>query len=142
MNVVKLKLKDPKPFDGKPTTPFISWWESILEFISFCPNSTDAQRIAWISTLLSGMAFDWHQHHRWTMEDGETWALYVANLRMEYQDWQEGTNTQRKLGELEYKDDIKEYLMEFRALNIYTCYMRESLQEKINQVILRTIIDM
>ena len=25
-NVAKLKLKDPEKFDGKPTSPFTSWW--------------------------------------------------------------------------------------------------------------------
>jgi len=45
-NVAKLKHKDPKSFDGKPTTPFTLWWESVVEFISFYPDSTDAQQIA------------------------------------------------------------------------------------------------
>jgi len=141
-NVAKLKLKDPKPFDGKPTTPFTSWWESVVEFISFYPDSTDAQRIAWIRTLLSGTALDWHQHRRRTMGDRDTWALYATHLQAEYRDPQEGANAQRRLGELEYKGDIKAYLTEFRALNIYARCTGESLQEKINLAMLRAMIDM
>ena len=51
-------------------------------------------------------------------------------------------NAQWRLGELEYKGDIKAYLTEFRALNIYACCTGESLQEKINLAIPRTIINM
>ena len=141
-NVAKLKLKDPKPFDGKPTTPFTSWWESVLEFIGFYPNSTDAQQIAWIGTLLSGTALDWHQHRWCTTGDRDTWALYATHLQAEYRDRQEGANAQRKLGELEYKGDIKAYLTKFRALNIYARCTGESLQEKINLAMPRVIIDM
>ena len=86
VNMAKLKLKDLKSFDGKPTTPFTSWWESVLEFISFYPQSTDAQRIAWIGTILSGTALDWHQHRRRTTGDQDTWALYATRLQAEYRD--------------------------------------------------------
>ena len=55
-NVAKLKLKDPKEFDGKTATPFTLWWESVCEYIEFYPRCTDAQRIAWIGTLLTGTA--------------------------------------------------------------------------------------
>jgi len=140
--VAKLKLKDPKRFDGKPTTPFTSWWESVIQFISFYPDSTNAQRIAWIGTLLSGTALDWHQHRRCTTGDRDIWALYATHLQAEYCDRQEGVNAQRKLRKLEYKGDIKAYLTEFRALNIHARYTGETLQEKINLAMPRTIIDM
>jgi len=140
--VAKLKLKDPKPFDGKPTTPFTLWWKSVMESISFYPDSTDTQRIAWIGTLLSGTSLDWHQHRRRTTGDRDIWDLYATHLQAEYRDRQEGVNAQRRLGELEYKGDIKAYLTEFRALNIYARCTRESLQEKINLAMPRTIIDM
>ena len=48
-------------------------------------------------------------------------------MQTEYRDRQEATNTQRKLGGLEYKGDIKAYLTEFRALNIYAKCVGESL---------------
>ena len=53
--VSKLKLKDPKEFDGKPATQFTAWWESVSEYIEFYPRSADASRISWLSTLLTGM---------------------------------------------------------------------------------------
>jgi len=141
-NVAKLKLNDPKPFDRKPTTPFTSWWESVVEFISFYPDSTDTQRIVWIGTILSGTALDWNQHRRHITGDRDTWALYATHLQAEYCDRQEGANAQRRLGELEYKGDIKAYLTEFWALNICTRCSGESLQEKINLAMPRAIIDM
>jgi len=51
-------------------------------------------------------------------------------------------NAQWRLGELGYKGDIKAYLTEFRALNIYARCTGESLQEKINLAMPRTIIYM
>lgn len=57
-NIAKLKLKGPKEFDGKPTTPFTSLWELVLEFINFYSNTTDTQRITWVGTLLTGTARD------------------------------------------------------------------------------------
>ena len=113
-----------------------------MEFISFYPDSTDAQRIAWIGTLLSGTALDWHQHRRRTTGNRDTWALYATHLQAEYHDRQEGANAQRRLGELKYKADIKAYLTEFRALNIYARCIGESLQEKINLAMPRAIINM
>jgi len=69
INMSKLKLKDPKEFDGKPAIPFTLWWESVCKYIQFYPCSTDAQRIAWIGTLLTGMVRHWNQHRRRTIED-------------------------------------------------------------------------
>jgi len=57
------------------------------------------------------------------------------HLQAKYRDRQEGANAQRRLGELEYKGDIKAYLTEFWALNIYARCTGESLQEKINLAI-------
>ena len=76
------------------------------------------------------------------MGDRDTWALYAANMQAEYRDRQEVANAQRKLGGLEYKRDIKVYLMEFWALNFYARCVGESLQEKINLAMSRIIIDM
>lgn len=64
------------------------------------------------------------------------------DLRTEYHDRQEATTTQRKLGEVEYKGDIKAYLTEFRALNIYARCTGESLMEKFNLAMPQAIIDM
>jgi len=141
-SVAKHKLKDRKKFDGKPTTPFTSWLESVQEYVGFYPQATDVQWIAWIGTLLRGMARDWHQHRRRIMGDRDTWVLYSANMLSEYRDRQEAANAQRKLGEIEYKGDIKAYLTEFWSLNVYAQCTRESLQEKTNLAMPRAIIDM
>jgi len=53
----------------------------------------------------------------------------------------EGANAQLKLGQLGYNRDIKAYLTEFRALNIYTRRMGESLQEKFDQAISYNILE-
>ena len=48
LNTSRLKLKNPEPFDGKPTSAFNVWWESVLEYIGFYPETLDAQKIAWV----------------------------------------------------------------------------------------------
>jgi len=41
-SVAMLKLKDPKEFDGKPTTHFTLGWESVQEYSGSYPQATDA----------------------------------------------------------------------------------------------------
>jgi len=67
-------LKNPESFDGKPTSAFNVWWESVLEYIGLYPETLDAQKIAWVGTLLSDTAKAWHQHRRRTMLDRDTRA--------------------------------------------------------------------
>jgi len=62
INTSRLKLKNPESFDRKPTSAFNVWWESVLEYIGFYPGTLDAQKIAWVGTLLSDTAKAWHQH--------------------------------------------------------------------------------
>jgi len=56
INTSGLKLKNPESFDGKSTSAFNVWWESVLEYIGFYPEILDAQKIAWVGTLLSDTA--------------------------------------------------------------------------------------
>jgi len=42
INTSRLKLKNPEPFAGKPTSAFKVWWESVLGYIGFCPETLDA----------------------------------------------------------------------------------------------------
>jgi len=63
-------------------------------------------------------------------------------MQAEYHDRQEAANDPRKVRGLEYKGNIKAYLTEFWALNIYARCVVESLQEKINLAMPQTIIDM
>jgi len=74
INTSRLKLKNPESFDGKPTLGFNVWWESVLEYIGFYPETLNTQKIAWVGTLLSDTVKAWHQHQRRTMADRDTWA--------------------------------------------------------------------
>jgi len=51
-NTSRLKLKNPESFDGKPTSAFNVWWELVLKYIGFYPETLDTQKIAWVGTLL------------------------------------------------------------------------------------------
>jgi hypothetical protein len=52
----RLKMKNPDTFDGKPTTPFSTWWKSVIKYLGFYPATGDRQKIAWVGTLLTGTA--------------------------------------------------------------------------------------
>jgi len=142
INTFRLKLKNPESFDGKPTSAFNVWWESVLKYIGFYPETLDAQKIAWVGTLLSDTAKAWHQHRRSTMADWDTWARYTAAIRAEFRDTREAANAQLKLSQLRYKGDIKAYFTEFRALNVYAQATGEGLREKIDQAMPDNILDM
>jgi len=141
-NTSRLKWKNPESFDGKPTTAFNVWWEWVLEYIGFYPETLDTQKIAWVGTLLSDTAKAWHQHRRRTMADRDTWARYTVAIRAEFRDTREAANAQLKLSQLRYKGDIKAYFTEFCALNVYVRGTGEELREKIDQAIPDNILDM
>ena len=42
----RLKMENPSEYDGKPTTPFNTWWESVEDYLSFYPRTSEAQKIA------------------------------------------------------------------------------------------------
>jgi len=52
----RLKMENPKTFDGKPTTPFNNWWKTVTKYLSFYPETYDQQKIVWVGTLLTGTA--------------------------------------------------------------------------------------
>jgi len=41
-----LKMTNPETFDGKPSTPFNTWWKSVTKYLSFYPETSDQQKIA------------------------------------------------------------------------------------------------
>ena len=141
-NTSRLKLKNPESFDGKPTSAFNVWWESVLAYIGFYPETLDTQKIAWVGALLSDTVKAWHQHRRRTMADRDTWARYTAAIRAEFRATREAANAQLKLSQPRYKGDIKAYFTEFWALNVYAQATSDGLREKIDQAIPDSILDM
>jgi len=43
----RLKRENPEKFDGKPKTPFRTWWESVQEFTAFYPETAGRQWITY-----------------------------------------------------------------------------------------------
>jgi hypothetical protein len=39
----RLKMKNPDTFDGKPTTPFSTWWKSVIKYLGFYPATGDRE---------------------------------------------------------------------------------------------------
>jgi len=65
-------MTNPETFDGKPTTPFNSWWKSVTKYLSFYPETRDQQKIAWVGTLLTGTAKAWDLHRYDTMGEKDS----------------------------------------------------------------------
>jgi hypothetical protein len=140
--VARLKLDNPAKFDGKPKTPFRTWWDSVRDYIRFYPETTGIQRIAWLGTLLTDEAKEWHQARRRLVGDEDTWNAYSEAIQDEYLDPREAATAFSQLSALRYKGDIKAYLTAFRALNIHARVNGEALQNKVNLALPLEIIDM
>jgi len=41
INTYRLKMKNPEDFDGKSTTAFNQWWESVTMYLGFYPETVD-----------------------------------------------------------------------------------------------------
>jgi len=52
----RLKMADPEKFDGKGSSTFYQWWESVTMYLGFYPGTVDRQKIAWVGTLLTDTA--------------------------------------------------------------------------------------
>jgi hypothetical protein len=142
IGTARLKMKNPESFDGAATARFSRWWESVVMFLGFYPNTTDRQKIAWVGSLLTDTALSWHLYRYRELGDTDTWANYSAAIRGEYHDTREAADAQLKLGQLKYQGSIRAYLTDFRTLNVYARATGESLQEKINMAMPDSILDM
>jgi len=111
-------------------------------YLGFYPETIDRQKIAWVGTLLSDTALVWYLHRHRELHDNDTWANYSAAIRTEYRNEREAADAQLKLGQLRYQGDIRSYMTEFRALNLYARATGESLQEKVNLAIPESVMDM
>jgi len=52
----RLKIENTEKFDGKSSSAFNQWWESVTMYLGFYPETVDRQKIAWIGTLLTDTA--------------------------------------------------------------------------------------
>jgi len=138
----RLKMKNPDPFNGKSTTNFNQWWESVTMYLGFYAETVDRQKIAWIGTLLTDTALSWHLHRYRELGDADTWVNYSAAIRAEYHNDREAANAQQKLGQLRYQGCIRTYITELRSLNNFARANGESLQEKVDLAMTDAILDM
>jgi len=134
-------MTNPETFDGKPSTPFNTWWKSVTKYLSFYPETSDQQKIAWVGTLLTGTAKAWDLHRYDMLGENDSWVNYAADIRTEYHDPREVANAQLKLSQLKYSGDIRAYMTEFRALNNYARAAGEGLHEKIDLAMTDAVLD-
>jgi len=142
VNTSRLKMKNPDSFNGKNTTNFNQWWESVTMYLGFYPETVDRQKIAWIGTLLTDTALSWHLHHYRDLGEADTWVNYSAAIRAEYHNDREAADAQQKLGQLRYQGCIRTYITELRSLNNFARANGESLREKVDLAMTDAILDM
>jgi len=142
INTSQLKMRNPDSFNGKSTTNFSQWWESVTMYLGFYPETVDRQKITWIGTLLTDTALSWHLHRYRDLGDADTWVNYSAAIRAEYHNDREAAEAQQKLGQLQYQGCIRTYITELRSLNNFARANGESLREKVDLAMTDTIQDM
>ena len=142
INASRLKTENPEKFDGKSSSTFNQWWESVTMYLGFYPETVDRQKIAWVGTLLTDTVLVWHLHRYRELRDNDTWANFSAAIRTEYRNERESADAQLKLGQLKYQGSICAYLTEFRALNNFAWATGEALREKIDLAMPDTLLDM
>jgi len=142
VNAARLKMENPDKFDGKSTTSFNQWWEAVVMFLGFYPETNDRQKIAWIGTLLSDTAKSWHLNRYRDLGDTDTWGHYAAAIQAEYRNEREAADAQLKLGQLRYQGSIRAYMTEFQALNNFAKATGEGLREKVDMAMPDSILDM
>jgi len=122
-------MENPGKFDGKSSTTFKQWWESVTMYLGFYLETVDRQKIAWVGTLLTDTTLVWHLHRYWELQDNSTWANYLAAIRTKYRNEQEAANAQLKLDQLRNQGSIRTYMTEFRALNNFARATGEAIKE-------------
>jgi len=135
-------MKNPDSFNGKNTTNFNQWWESVTMYLGFYPETVDRQKIAWIGTLLTDTALSWHLHRYRDLGEAGTWVNYSAAIRAEYHNDRKAADAQQKLGQLRYQGCIRTYITELPALNNFARANGESLREKVDLAMTDAILDM
>ena len=142
MRMSCLKMENPEKFDRKSPKAFNQWLESVTMYLRFYPETIDRQKITWVGTLLMDMALVWHLPRHRELRDNDTWVTYSMAIRPEYRNEREAADAQLKLGQLRYQGSIRTYLMEFRALNLFTRATGEALKEKIDLTMMSEILKM
>jgi len=56
----RFKMRDPGEFDSKTKSNFRSWWRMVEAYFRCYSNTLDAQCIAWVGSLLTNEAREWH----------------------------------------------------------------------------------
>jgi len=138
----RLKMQNPEKFDGKSSSTFNQWWESVTMYLGFYPETIDCQKIAWVGTLLTDTALVWHLHRYRELRDNDTWANYTAAIQAEYRNECKAVDAQLKLGQLKYQGSIHTYLTEFRTLNNFARATGEALREKVDLAMPDAVLDM
>jgi len=141
VNTSRLKMENPEKYDGKSSSTFNQWWESVTMYLGFYPEMIDRQKIAWVGTLLTDTALVWHLHRYHELRENDTWANYSAAIRAEYRNEREAADAQLKLGQLKYQGSTRAYLIVFHALNNFAPATGEALREKVDLAMPDAILD-
>jgi hypothetical protein len=106
------------------------------------PNTLDAQRIAWVGSLLTNEAREWHLARELRTRLQDTWNAYSEAIQEQYLDPEEASTAYDALAALRYKGDIKAYLVTFEALNHQAQITGQPLRKMVDLALPLEIISM
>jgi len=142
MLTARFKMRDPGEFDGKPKSDFRSWWRMVEAYFRCYPNTLDAQRIAWVGSLLTNEAREWHLARELRTRLQDTWNAYSEAIQEQYLDPEEASTAYDTLAALRYKGDIKAYLVTLEALNHQAQITGQPLRKMVDLALPSEIISM
>jgi hypothetical protein len=140
--MARFKMRDPGEFDGKPKSDFRSWWRMVEGYFRCYPDTLDAQRIAWVGSLLTNEAREWHLARELRTRLQDTWNAYSEAIQEQYLDPEEAATAYDEIAALRYKGDIKAYLVTFEALNHHAQITGQALRKMVNLALPTEIITM
>jgi len=91
-------MENLEKFDGKCSSTFNQWWESVTMYLGFYPETVDCQNIAWVGTLLTDTTLVWRLHRYRELRENNTWVNYTAAIQAEYRNERKAADAQLKLG--------------------------------------------
>ena len=140
-------MKEPECYNDKDKSKFLAWWQTVTEYMDFHPGSftTDEQKIAWVSSIMTDKAIEWHQkrgENAKLMGLADTWAAYTEALKLRFKDSARAHNDWRKMQELKYDHDISAYVTKLQEYNYSVSQSGIALRELVGKAIPQEIMRM
>jgi hypothetical protein len=100
----------------------------------------DDDKIIFVGTLLREKALAWYNNREDQLKKHfqvDTWRAFISSMEERFIDTEEEKENLRKMKELQYKGDIRDYIVKMEDLNYHVCLSgiawREALHSGLNE---------